>query len=212
VIRLVLLFVLGILSNRAIAFDRVNYGEADRAIKIFCGDRVVGLCQLENYLNDVRPIFNWDQSVIVLTSVDFVAVQEVLACSRGSVRALRIPDRVGFVVDVNLKKNIYLSLGPIYTPPLRFVAVVAKLGSRIPLGVYPGMYSARKTVRQMQREGGLVFFEDRPGRISPDGRYVSADGGMRCGDSEFPGVWDLKTKKLVKDRTDCAPLFGLPAR
>ncbi|WP_253556591.1 hypothetical protein [Robbsia andropogonis] len=190
----------------------IEYESGSGLIEMDSNGSFAQRCKITGVQGTIDPFYNWDKSLIILDEVSFVSVQDVIECRRGRVQASHIPARAGFVVDVNLKKGIYLSYDLVGVSPPGYIARVAQLKGTRPLASFRGMYSGKKSMERMRREA-LRYDRDSLGRISPDGRYVSAGGDMRCGKFSYPGVWDLKTKKkLVKDRTDCAPLFGLPAR
>lgn len=184
----------------------VKYDPARNAVALTHHGVVTSECKLQGQLKNVRPVLNWNKSIVLLTNIDYVTSEELRACESGSVQPSHIPDQVGFVVDVNPKAKMYLALDVIAASPPSYIALVAKLGSRKPVASFPGMYSAKKSMEKMQEEG-LGYDENSPGRISPDGRYVSVDGSMNCDKGSFPGVWDLTTKKLVEGNPDCSSLF-----
>lgn len=117
---------------------------------------------------------------------------------------------MGFVVDVNLKKKIYLALDVVTAGTFSYAATVSNLGDRRPLANFPGMYNPEKSMEKIQEEG-FGYDESSLGRISPNGRYVSADGSMACDISAHPGVWDLQRKQKVVRADGCEKLFDSTA-
>ena len=51
------------------------------------------------------PHFNWNKKVVILTGVDFVRIHGVQGCPRGNTVPSHIPQKVGFLIDVNTEHN-----------------------------------------------------------------------------------------------------------
>ena len=141
-------------------------------------------------------ILNSQKDAIIVSDTDFVLVGDIIACKNGSVKAISIPDKVdGFLADVNLRAGIYLALGVQSFPPRLYLATVAKFGSSKNLVKLPGstLGGTDKTA--------FTYDEQRPGRISSDGRYVAPSGVIECDEDSYPGVWDIEKKVRVVIRT-----------
>lgn len=188
------------------ATGSVKFDASSNIISIESGSSIGKRCTLSKTLKHVVPHFNWNKTIIILTDVDFVAVRDVEACSRGRVNPLQIPKKVGFLVDVNLEHKVYLALDIVGVSPMTFTATVARLGETRSILSAPGIYSDKKTDEKIKEES-FVYVEDDPGRISPNGRFVSADGSMDCRPDTYPGVWDLTLKKNVTNESGCDALF-----
>jgi hypothetical protein len=207
-----MLAILAILSALASSaayaaeFDAVVYTGVTNTLVLKRSDGVSSKCRLARKLKGVEPKFNWSQDVVILTSTDYVGVADVLGCLGGSVSPSSVPQGVGFVVDVNLRKKLYLALDVVTAGTISYAATVAKLGSDRPIGNFPGEYARGKSMEKLQEEG-FGYDDSAPGRISRDGRYVSADGSMECAIYSHPGIWDLQTGKTVVRDDGCKSLF-----
>lgn len=131
----------------------------------------------------------------------------MFALADGRVEPSHIPGKVGFVVDVNSKRKIYLALDLVGVSPMAFTATVAKLGEIRSILNAPGIFSEEKGGQKIKEEA-FGYIESTPGRISQGGRYVSADGSMDCRAEAYPGVWDLILKKNIKRQDGCESLFN----
>ena len=109
-------------------------------------------------------------------------------------------------MDVNPEHEIYLALDFVGTSPMTFSATVARLNKTSSVLNAPGILSSDKSEERIKEES-FGYVEAIPGRISPNGRYVSADGSMSCGPNAYPGVWDLLSKKNVINEKGCDALF-----
>lgn len=185
----------------AVAFDA-----STNAVSVDGGGQGVSRCILSKKLTHVAPRFNWNKSIIILTDVDFVTVDDVRTCFGGSVQPSKIPAKVGFLVDVNPRYEIYLALDVVAVSPMAFSATVARLGATRSVLNAPGIFSWGKGEEQVKKEA-FGYSDSTPGRISPNGRYVSADGMMDCSPNAYPGVWDLLLRKNVVSEDRCDDLF-----
>ena len=88
--------------------------------------------------------------------------------------------KVGFLVDVNPEHKVYLALDLVGFSPMAFTATVARLGETRSILSAPGIFSDRKGDEKIKEES-FGYVDANPGRISPNGRYVIADGSMDCG-------------------------------
>ncbi|WP_148654594.1 MULTISPECIES: hypothetical protein [Paraburkholderia] len=188
-------------------FASVQYDASNNSIALKRSDGASRQCVLARKLKDVDPKFNWNQQVVLLNNTDYVAVADVQQCTDGKASPSSIPPHVGFVVDVNLRKKLYLSLDVVTAGTISYAATVSKLGSNRPIGNFPGEYTRGKSMSKLQEEG-FGYSESAPGRISEDGRYVSANGSMECAIYSHPGVWDLQTGKRVVRSDGCENLFS----
>lgn len=184
----------------------VIFDSSSNVISIDFGNSTARRCALSKKLKHVVPRFNWNKTIVILTDVDFVKVRDVEACAGGSVEPSRIPKKVGFLVDVNPEHKVYLALDLVGVSPMAFTATVARLGDTQSMLSAPGIFSDKKGDEKVKEEA-FGYVDATPGRISPDGRYVSADGSMDCRSDAYPGVWDLRLKKKVTKETGCDALF-----
>jgi hypothetical protein len=186
--------------------DSVQYAAATGTLVITNADHTQKQCRINTELESATPVFNWNKTIVTLGNVEYVSVASVINCVGGIAPIQRIPDNAGTVTDVNIASGLYLSVAVVNSSPLTYTALVAKLGSRQPVANFPGMYSTAKSTSRVLKES-FTYLDSRPGRISPDGRYVSADGSMRCTPEAYPGVWDLKRKQKVVRENGCESLF-----
>ena len=202
-----LLFLLSFGLN-AFADDSrpVTFDSSSNVISIDVGNSPSRRCPLSKKLKNVAPRFNWNKNIVILTDVDFVKVRDVEACAGGRVEPYHIPKKVGFLVDVNPEHDIYLALDLVGVSPMAFTATVARLGDTHSILSAPGIFSDKKGDEKVKEEA-FGYVDATPGRISPDGRYVSADGSMDCRSDAYPGVWDLRLKKKITKEAGCDALF-----
>ncbi|MEX3846297.1 hypothetical protein [Paraburkholderia sp. BR10882] len=194
------------LNVHAQDLDSVRYVASTGTIVLIDSQHAEKQCRIEPKMNDAAPLFNWNKTVVILGSVEYVPVDSLVACAGGVTAVRRIPAKVGAVADVNTAKNLYLALDVVSTTPETYTATVAHLGSTRPVADFPGMYGVAKGKSRVEKES-FSYDESSLGRISPDGRYVSADGSMLCGDDSYPGVWDLERKQKVIREDGCESLF-----
>jgi hypothetical protein len=185
----------------AVAFD-----SSTNSVSVHAGGRAASRCFLSKKLAHVAPRFNWNKSIIILTDIDFVTLDDVQTCSGGSAQPSEIPKKVGFLVDVNPRYGIYLALDVVAVSPMAFSATVARLGTTHSLLNAPGIFSWKKSEERVKEEA-FGYVESTSGRISSNGRYVSADGTMDCTSNAYPGVWDLLLRKNVISEDGCDDLF-----
>lgn len=163
-------------------------------------------CVLSTRLEHVVPRLNWNKRIIILTDIDFVSVHDIQTCAGGNATPSHIPRKVGFVVDVNPEHNVYLALDLVGVSPMAFTATIARLGETHSILSAPGIYS-QKISDEKVKEESFGYVDATPGRISRNGRYVSADGSMDCRPDAYPGVWDLKLRRKITRESGCDGLF-----
>jgi len=202
---LVFLLLFSLNTYSAVA-ESVTFDSSSNIVSIKSGSSTERRCALFKELKDVAPRFNWNKTIVILTDVDFVTTRDVEVCSHGSVDPSHIPHKVGFLVDVNPEYKVYLALDVAGVSPMTFIATVARLGETRSMLSVPGVFSDRKADEKIKEES-FSYVETNSGRISPNGRYVSADGSMSCGPDAYPGVWDLLLKKNVISEARCDTLF-----
>lgn len=138
-----------------------------------------------------------DGEALIVSDTEYVLVKDLLRCWGIRLEKNRIPDKVGTLVDINIKKGIYLTVDPISTSPLSFLATVARLGSSRGLTTIPGSYVKSYSVKKLQRFG-FSYDETRArGRFSVNGNYVSPNGEIDCSRDAYPGVWDIARNRKV---------------
>ena len=88
-------------------------------------------CRIEPKMNDAKPLFNWNKTIVILGSVEYVPVDSLVACAGGVAAVRRIPAKVGAVADVNTAKNLYLALDVVSTTPETYPAGLEPLHYRL---------------------------------------------------------------------------------
>ncbi|WP_157661426.1 hypothetical protein [Burkholderia ubonensis] len=82
---------------------------------------------------DIKPIYavaSYDRSAVIVSERGYVKKDDLDNCQPGmSVRVHFIPGRVGFLLDINLRKNIYVTLDFVNNRPFLYLATVAHVGS-----------------------------------------------------------------------------------
>lgn len=142
---------------------------------------------------------SYDGSAVILSDDEFVPTSSLGTCGTKALAPLKIASNVGSLVDVNVSKELYLTLDVISTSPLAFLATVGKFGSTRNLVTLPGAYVQGRSLPKLQEQGFAYnpdFDMDRP-RISPNGQYVSPGGAPDCSINAYPGVWDIARNKRV---------------
>ncbi|GLS05363.1 hypothetical protein GCM10007860_25150 [Chitiniphilus shinanonensis] len=157
---------------------------------------------------------SFDGEAVILSEREYVPVRGLVQCKEQvPVVVKEIPEGVGFLVDINIRKGIYLTLDFISTNPLSYLATVARIGHSKNIVSLPGAYVESADLQELQRYGfGFDPESDRP-RISLSGRYVSPSGKIDCSSDAYPGVWDIKKKIKVTisgSNSTCEQLFEKP--
>ncbi len=171
--------------------------EADgREVAIQVDERNKHVCPLGFSATRAQP--SSDGDALIVSDTEYIATKDLFSCDKVGPRRSSIPSTVGTLVDINIRKRVYLAIDPISTSPLSFLATVARVGTSRNLTTIPGSYVESLSLNQLQRYG-FSYDESRArGRISLDGRYVSPNGEIDCGANAYPGVWDiLKNRKVV---------------
>ncbi|WP_353328070.1 hypothetical protein [Chitiniphilus shinanonensis] len=72
---------------------------------------------------------SFDGEAVILSEREYVPVRGLVQCKEQvPVVVKEIPEGVGFLVDINIRKGIYLTLDFISTNPLSYLATVARIG------------------------------------------------------------------------------------
>ncbi|WP_157654405.1 hypothetical protein [Burkholderia ubonensis] len=166
---------------------------------------------------DTKPIYavaSYDRSAVIVSERGYVKKADLDNCRSGiPVRVHLVPDRVGFLSDINLREKIYVSLEFVNARPFLYLATVAHIGSSKNIVTLNGAYISGKSLPQLRVHAFNASGEAGASLISPDGRYVAPDGVVSCTDDAFPGVWDIaNNKKVVLNEKSCSTLFDLGNR
>jgi hypothetical protein len=140
------------------------------------------------------PIITNDRKAVIFSTRHFSLIDELKVCTKGHIKLYSIPPKVGELQDVNVAKKIYLAIDIIGVHPISFLAVVANWNSSRNLINLPGAYIFGRSLKELQKSG---FSYSQHPKISENGRYISPSGDVMCGVNDYPGIWDMETKKRV---------------
>ncbi|MDY7790575.1 hypothetical protein U0E10_22025 [Burkholderia ubonensis] len=204
-------FLINGLSLFGIASATEFYEVTGKEIKMVNSD-VTRSCTL-----DAKPIYavaSYDRSAVIVSERGYVKKADLDNCrSEIPVRVHLIPDRVGFLSDINLRKKIYVALEFVNIQPFLYLATVAHIGSSKNVVMLNGAYISGKYLSQIRMHAFNASGEAGASLISPDGRYVAPNGVVSCAYDAFPGVWDIaNNKKVVLNENSCSSLFDLENR
>ncbi|WP_157658001.1 hypothetical protein [Burkholderia ubonensis] len=162
----------------------------------------------------IYAVASYDRSAVIVSERGYVKKADLDNCrSEIPARVHLIPDRGGFLSDVNLRKKIYVSLEFVNIPPFLYLATVAHIGSSKNIVMLNGACISGKPLSWPRMRAFNASGEAGASLISPDGRYVAPDGAVSCTDDAFPGVWDIENnKKVVLNENSCSALFDLGDR
>ncbi|WP_340520591.1 hypothetical protein [Cupriavidus necator] len=174
---------------------------------IMTDGRYTNTCKL-----DVRPLYaveSYDASAIIISERGYVQKSQLYNCADSVVHVALIPAGVGFLSDINIRNGIYVSLDLISSPPLRYLATVAKIGVNKNLISLSGAYKEKVDPSRLRKYGFSSIGEAGASIISLDGKYVAPNGLIDCSDAAYPGIWDIQRNRRVKaDEKSCADLFS----
>ncbi|MDF3832233.1 hypothetical protein P3W85_04600, partial [Cupriavidus basilensis] len=144
-------------------------------------------------------VLSSDRSALMVSARGYIPTESLNRCWSGSdISVSLIPPNVGVLSDINLSKNIYVSLDFVDLSPLSYLALVSKIGGPMNLITMDGSYKNNKSIGKLKEMAFSVG--DVPGAaiISRDGNFVAVSGEIDCGEGAYPGVWDImKNKKKV---------------
>ncbi|RAR48284.1 hypothetical protein C7401_15236 [Paraburkholderia unamae] len=161
---------------------------------------------------DISPTYavqSTDGQSIMVSDRGYVLKSDLKNCQAGSnLHVKNIPDGVGFLSDINVPQGIYISLDFVSTQPMLYLATVAKIGTKRNLINLDGAYIVGKSINQLKKAAFSTSGDAGSSIISPDGRYVAADGQIDCSQDAYPGVWDVsKNSRVFADTDACNALF-----
>lgn len=199
-VRTLFLALLGLLSSSFVAADafvgRSFTLQSDgREVAIQDGSGKTVVCKLGFKADSAEP--SSDGAALIVSDTEYVLMDDLSRCGASDLPKKSIPAETGSLIDVNIEQGLYLSIDVISTPPLRFLATVARIGTSRNLVDLPGSYVGSMPLEQLQRYGFAYEASFTKGRISADGRFVSPSGVMDCGLHGYPGVWDISANRRV---------------
>ena len=178
-------------------------------------NKMVRRCNVASRVTRARPTF--DGQTVIVSSEGFLARQALIGCGKQPLAVQKVPADAGILQDVNVGHGVYISLLPVSTQPISFLAIVGNIGSSKNLIELPGAFVDRQS-EKVRLQNAFVYSDDTDEhpRISIDGRYVSVSGEVDCSSEAYPGVWDLKRKRKVvvnggerERKSLCQALFGV---
>ena len=185
---------------------KLTYNVDGVDIKIVENDRV-RFCKLD--APAVYAIESFDKSAVIVSERGFVSINLLEGCTTGkSVHVSFIPKGVGVLADVNVIKQLYISLDFVNVQPFLYLATVSTLGSRKNRITLHGANLPRQSrfIQKKYAFGGQAAAGSAA--ISPDGRFVAPTGELTCTSDAYPGVWDIKNNRRVfTNDASCAELF-----
>lgn len=160
---------------------------------------------------NIQPLYaveSYDGDAVILSDRDYIKRSDLYSCNGSKIKSLTIPRDVGFLSDININNNIYVSLDFVMTRPNQYLATVAKLQSSVNLVSIKGAYKNGAPLNSLKKYAFTTSGEAGASIISVDGKYVAPDGVADCGRSAHPGVWDIaNNKRIITDRDSCIKLF-----
>lgn len=137
-----------------------------------------------------------DGAALIVSDTEYILMEDLSRCGQARPSRRSIP-AAGTLVDLNIKRGIYLSIDLISTTPLSFVATIARIGTSRNLVDIPGSYVPSMPLEQLQKYGFTYDGSRAKGRLSVDGRFASPNGEIDCGPDSYPGVWDIGANRKV---------------
>jgi hypothetical protein len=160
---------------------------------------------------DERPLYaveSYDETAIIISERGYIKRQQLNNCEDSIVHVSSIPEGVGFLSDINIGKDIYISLDLIGVRPPRYLATIARIGSDNSLVSIHGVYKRRVGISRLRKYGFPSLGQAGASTISIDGAYVAPNGVIDCSDVAYPGVWDIRRNgRVTTDEKSCAKLF-----
>jgi|GEM_PF-2337839 len=150
-----------------------------------------------------------DGSAVIISARGYLSRENLENCEIDvPVRVNTIPEGVGFLTDINLEKEIYISLDFVSVRPFLYLATVARIGTTKNLVSIAGSYSPNKRMSELTKHAFQNDGIAGSSIISPSGDYVAPSGSIDCDPQAFPGVWDVKHNKRVFATPEvCSELF-----
>lgn len=188
-----------------LAFPERQYATNDNSVSMIDNGEKFS-CRLDT--NTFYAIESYDGDAVIISDRGYIKRADLYRCAESVIPVMKIPNGVGFLSDINLKNDIYISLDFVIDRPLRYLATVAKLRSRNNLVTINGAYEIGVPMKELRKHSFETSGGPGASIISIDGKYVAPDGVIDCSDSAFPGVWDIvKNTRVTTDASSCASFF-----
>jgi hypothetical protein len=154
---------------------------------------------------------SYDRTALIVSERGYVPIKLLETCNANvPVHVSHIPHKVGVLADINIKRDLYVSLDFVNVQPFLYLATVAHLNSSKNLVTLSGAYVPGSKLSVLKRHAFGGSGEAGSSLISPDGRFVAASGRMICTDEAYPGVWDIENnRRVITDDESCNALFLL---
>lgn len=172
-----------------------------------------GTCVLQKPASLLKISF--DKEAIILSGNEYINIQDLKRCGRTLLKPKKAPPNIGTLVDINVRAGLLLSLDPISTSPLSFLATISRTNSSKNLVNLPGAYIDGVPIATLQEQGFSYDPNTDQPKISPNGTYAAPNGEMDCSEHAYPGVWHIKRNQRVimhgaqeMIKTRCAALFS----
>ncbi|NSX06284.1 hypothetical protein [Cupriavidus gilardii] len=166
-----------------------------REVAIQDGNGKTLVCELGFKADSAEP--SSDGAALIVSDTEYVLMEDLSRCEQARPSKKSIPAAAGTLIDLNINKDIYLSIDPISTTPPSFLATIARIGTSRNLVGIPGAYVKSMPLEQLQKYGFAYDDSRAKGRLSADGRFASPNGEMDCGPNSYPGVWDISANRKV---------------
>lgn len=153
------------------------------------------VCKLGFKADSAEP--SSDGAALIVSDTEYVLMEDLSRCWQSRPSKKTNPAAAGTLIDLNIKKGIYLSIDLISTTPLSFLATIARIGTSRNLVDIPGAYVPSMPLEQLQKYGFAYDGSRAKGRLSSDGRFASPNGEIDCGPDSYPGVWDIGANRKV---------------
>lgn len=131
-----------------------------------------------------------DGEYVILSEHDYIAKSELVACAK----QVKVTSIKSFLFDVNKSKGLVLSADVFSVSPDGYLAELYDTKTKKSIIRAKGFFDRKIPVKKQLLN---VFSLTGYGVISRDGQYVSVNGEPDCTGDSYPGVYDLKTGKLV---------------
>ncbi|MDE1713612.1 hypothetical protein PWG14_13650 (plasmid) [Chromobacterium amazonense] len=140
------------------------------------------------------PRLSNDGEYVILSEHDYIDKNELTSCTN-KIKAQSIKS---FLFDINKSKGLVLSADIYSATPDGYLAELYDIKTKKDVIQAKGFFD-KKMPAKNQLEN--VFSLTSNGIISKDGKYVSVNGDPDCTGDSYPGVYNLKTRKLVNRNT-----------
>jgi hypothetical protein len=186
--------------------NRFNLGQDKNSIEFLSaeGETLIKRCQLKESITQAKLSF--DQSAVIVSANGYIPTERLLECDQSPLVISKVSAIAGMLVDINVKKRVFVSLSVVSTQPMSYLATVSRIGATKSVISLPGAYVARDSALKQRRQAFVYSDDGGPAaKISLNGRYVAANGSIDCAADAYPGVWDIQRNRKVIIIEELAP-------